>query len=195
MLRQGERRWSCSGTPADCIVTAMTWLFRDGGRPDLVLSGVNDGKNVGEDIAYSGTLGVAREATFWGLPAIALSRVKNAEYRAEDAGFLADLVGRLWAARAEWLAEGHWLSVNLPARLPAPLAQPRIGRDKIALSAEVLSETAEGVELVVPRGRRNSSTKGDENSLLAQNIAAISRLAAFGETRLDEGFPGRLGSG
>src|SRR5690606_17231195 len=64
MTRHGDKRYSCSGTPADCVVTAMTWLFEQDQKPDLVLSGVNDGRNVGEDLAYSGTLAIAREATF-----------------------------------------------------------------------------------------------------------------------------------
>ena len=63
MRRLGERRYSCSGRPADCVIAACAWLFKDDRKPDLVLSGVNDGRNVAEDLAYSGTLGIAREAS------------------------------------------------------------------------------------------------------------------------------------
>ena len=49
----GERAFVCSGTPADCVVAAMTILFADGPKPDLVLAGVNDKRNVAEDLAYS----------------------------------------------------------------------------------------------------------------------------------------------
>ncbi len=185
LRRLGERRHSCSGTPADCVVAAMTWLFRDGPRPDLVLSGINDGRNVGEDLAYSGTLGIAREASFWGLPAIGLSRVKHPAESAADEGFLAALLASLWDRRAEWTAEGHWLSINLPSRLPAAIRQPKIGRDKIARTAELVSEAADVTMIVVPRGRQHASTEGDENSLIDAGHVCINRLNWFGGTPLD----------
>ncbi|EIM71785.1 5'(3')-nucleotidase/polyphosphatase [Nitratireductor aquibiodomus RA22] len=188
MRRLGERRFSCSGTPADCIVTSMGWLFNDGRKPDLVVGGVNDGRNVGEDLAYSGTLGIAREATFWGIPAIGFSRVKEANVREGDAAWLARFIERLWQTRNEWSLEGHWLSVNLPADLPASVSQPSIGRDKIARKVEVLREDGDEIELVVPRGREHASRKGDENSLIAEGFATVNRLNWFGETQLAGAF-------
>ena len=192
MKRLGPRRFSCSGTPADCIVAAMAWLFRDGGRPDLVISGINDGRNVAEDLAYSGTLGVAREATFWGLPAIALSRVKKPNLRPGDVDWLAGLLRTLWDRRAEWVAEAHWLSVNLPTDLPAAFAQPSIGRDKIARTAEVVGESGDTVELVFPRGRAHASTPGDENSRIDAGMATINRLSWVGGSALDATLVERL---
>ena len=192
LRRLGERRFSCSGTPADCIVAAMAWIFRDGGRPDLVVSGVNDGRNVAEDLAYSGTLGVAREATFWGLPAIALSRVKKPNLRPGDAGWLAGLLRTLWERRAEWVAEAHWLSVNLPADLPARFAQPSIGRDKIARTAELVRENGDTVEIVFPRGRAHASVPGDENSRIDAGMATINRLCWIGGSALDAALVERL---
>ncbi|MCR4268447.1 5'/3'-nucleotidase SurE [Nitratireductor sp. ZSWI3] len=188
MRRLGERRFSCSGTPGDCVVASMAWLFRDGGRPDLVVAGINDGRNVGEDLAYSGTLGIAREASFWGVPAIGFSRVKEANLQPGDAGWLARLIERLWQTRGAWALEGHWLSVNLPADLPAEIAQPQIGRDKIAGEAEVVREEGDVVELIVPRGRRHTSRAGDENSLIAEGFATVNRLNWFGETPLAAAF-------
>src|SRR6266568_2152775 len=70
LTKRQDRRYACSGAPADCVVAAMTVLFDSEARPDLVLSGINDKRNVAEDIAYSGTVSVAREASFWGVPAI-----------------------------------------------------------------------------------------------------------------------------
>jgi len=60
MTKTSLQRYSCSGTPADCVVTAMTWLFKDQKQPDLVLSGVNDGPNLAEEVAYSGAIGISR---------------------------------------------------------------------------------------------------------------------------------------
>lgn len=188
MRRLGERRFSCSGTPGDCVVTSMAWLFRDSQKPDLVVAGINDGRNVGEDLAYSGTLGIAREATFWGIPAIGFSRVKKANVQPGDAEWLSRFIGRLWQTRNDWALEGHWLSVNLPSDLPAPIAQPKIGRDKIARKADVVKEEGDVIELVVPRGREHATTTGDENSLIDEGFVTMNRLNWFGETPLGGGF-------
>ncbi|MBK0329221.1 5'/3'-nucleotidase SurE [Rhodobacteraceae bacterium F11138] len=194
MTRVSERRYSCSGTPADCVLTAMTWLFKDDTPPDLVLSGVNDGRNVGEDIAYSGTLGVAREATFWGIPAIGFSRVKKPEIAESDADHLAAMIKALWTRRADWVAEGQWLSINLPSRLPAALRTASIGRDKVGVFSEVLKEDGNVTEIMVPRGRQDSSTAGDENAVMADGYAAINRLKWAGESPLPAKFLEKLAS-
>lgn len=188
MRRLGERRYSCSGRPADCMVAAFAWLFREEKKPDLVLAGVNDGRNVAEDLAYSGTLGIAREATFWGVPAIGFSRVKNPALSPSDDAWLAGLIDRLWKGREEWAAEGHWLSVNLPASLPAEISQPGIGRDKIARRAEVVEEDGARTVLVFPRGRAHATKPGNENAAIDAGFATINRLNWFGETRLADGF-------
>jgi 5'-nucleotidase len=188
MERLGPQRFSCSGTPADCVMAAMTWLFKDGPRPDLVLSGVNDGRNVAQDIAYSGTLGIAREATFWGLPAIAFSRVKNAETSARDAPYLGRLVSQLWAGRGQWLVKDEWLSINLPSRLPAPISAARIGSDKVGTSCDILSEVGPRTEIIIPRGREDTSFAGDENAALQTGFATINRLKWNAQTPLDADF-------
>ena len=191
MTRKGERRYSCSGTPADCVVTAMTWLFGADDRPDLVLSGINDGRNVGEDLAYSGTLGVAREASFWQVPAIALSRVKKPHLADGDIDWVIHLLQTLVERRSEWMLEGHWLSINLPERLPARMAQPQIGRDKIARKINVLEDDGEKTILKVPRGREHATQGDDENHRIAAGEATIQRLKWFAETPLPTAFVDR----
>lgn len=69
----GERRFAAEGSPADCVLAAISDAMGDL-RPDLVLSGVNRGNNSGENAAYSGTVGGAMEAALQGIPAIALSQ-------------------------------------------------------------------------------------------------------------------------
>src|SRR6266849_3148916 len=71
-----RRRYAVDGTPTDCVLIAVKRLLRDQ-PPDLVLSGINAGSNVGEDLTYSGTVAAAMEATLLGIPAMALSQ----EYR------------------------------------------------------------------------------------------------------------------
>lgn len=184
MRQRSPRRFSCSGTPADCVVTAMTWVFANERRPDLVLSGINDGRNVAEDLIYSGTLGIAREASFWGVPAIGFSRVKDADRREEDVAWIAGLVSRLMAASRETVLEGHYFSVNLPTVLPAPLRQPRIGRDKIGGRAEIVGGEGDSTVLRVPRGRPHRSSAGDDNEAVDAGFVSINRLNWFGETPL-----------
>jgi 5'-nucleotidase len=67
------RHYAVDGTPTDCVLLAVKKLLRDH-LPDLVLSGVNGGSNVGEDLTYSGTVAAAMEATLLGIPAMALSQ-------------------------------------------------------------------------------------------------------------------------
>ena len=71
--RLGDRHYSISGTPSDCVLMATEHLMRDA-PPDLVLSGINRGANVSDSVAYSGTLGAAMTALVMGVPAIALSQ-------------------------------------------------------------------------------------------------------------------------
>lgn len=71
--KHGDRRFSCDGTPTDCVILAVNHLMKDN-LPDLVLSGVNLGMNVSDDITCSGTIGAAWEATVYRIPAIALSQ-------------------------------------------------------------------------------------------------------------------------
>ncbi|MCZ6605761.1 MAG: 5'/3'-nucleotidase SurE [Alphaproteobacteria bacterium] len=70
--RHSKRRFSTNGTPTDCVLLALHRIMKDQ-PPDLVLSGVNMGGNMGEDITYSGTVAAAMEATLLRVPAIALS--------------------------------------------------------------------------------------------------------------------------
>jgi len=63
------------GTPSDCIYLSLNALFTESSKPDLVVSGINRGSNMGEDITYSGTASAAMEAVLQGIPAIAISQV------------------------------------------------------------------------------------------------------------------------
>ena len=68
-----ERRFAVKGTPTDCVIMGLRHVMREV-RPDLVLSGVNRGQNVAEDVTYSGTVAGAMEGTILGVPSIALSQ-------------------------------------------------------------------------------------------------------------------------
>lgn len=68
---RGERRWQVDGTPTDCVMLAVEALMDE--RPDFVLSGINHGQNMGEDVLYSGTVAAAMEGISIGIPSIAIS--------------------------------------------------------------------------------------------------------------------------
>ncbi|GLQ07469.1 5'/3'-nucleotidase SurE [Sneathiella chinensis] len=70
--KYSETEYSVEGTPTDCVMMALNYLFPDD-KPDLILSGVNRGANLGEDVLYSGTVAAASEGTLLGVPSIALS--------------------------------------------------------------------------------------------------------------------------
>lgn len=186
LSRVGERAYACSGAPADCVVAAMTVLFTDGPKPDLVLAGINDGRNVGEDIAYSGTLAIGREAAFWGVPAISISRVKAAVRGAGDDAALRALLRILWDTRCDWFSNGCWLAVNLPAALPAPIAQATIARDKIASASDVIERTAERIRYRLLRGRAHASASGDENAVIDAGNIVVARHRWAATATLDE---------
>ena len=118
-----------NGTPADCVHVAMTGLLDY--RPDLVVSGINNGANMGDDTIYSGTVGAAMEGYLFGVPAIAFSQVERDWIELESAARKArELV--LSMQHQQLIGQTPWLlNVNIPNRpfdeiLPLKLC--RLGR-------------------------------------------------------------------
>lgn len=105
-----DRVYRVEGTPTDCVHLAVTGLLRD--EPDMVVSGINAGANMGDDILYSGTVAAATEGRFLGLPAIAISIASHKpRYFATAARAAAMLVQRLLK---DPLPADTILNVNLP---------------------------------------------------------------------------------
>ncbi|MDA8793291.1 5'/3'-nucleotidase SurE [Bacteriovoracaceae bacterium] len=75
-------KYSCSGFPADCVLVGLGHVFKDVDF-DLVISGINHGANLGQDLFYSGTIAAAREATYQGVPAIATSQILSSDVDAD----------------------------------------------------------------------------------------------------------------
>lgn len=75
VAREGTDFYTVDGTPADCVHVALTGLLAE--KPDLIVAGINRGKNLGEDIVYSGTLGAARAGYLFGVPSVAVSLVSD----------------------------------------------------------------------------------------------------------------------
>ena len=106
----GPRRIAVDGTPVDCVKLALTGLLPV--RPELVISGINKGPNLGDDIIYSGTVSAAIEGALLGIPAIAVSLVtfKDFDFRAA-AEFTATLVARITQGG---IAPKTLFNVNVP---------------------------------------------------------------------------------
>ena len=92
----GERRFAVTGTPTDSVTMGLRKVLGPDKEPDLILSGVNRGANLGDDITYSGTASAAMEGALAGIRAIALSQVISPETRGSDAEFKEALE---WAGR------------------------------------------------------------------------------------------------
>ena len=118
-----------NGTPADCVHIALTGLL--GYRPDLVVSGINNGANMGDDTLYSGTVGAAMEGYLFGIPAIAFSQVDKGWKHLDAAALKAREMLLQMQAHAMITSKPWLLNVNIPNApvqniLPAKMC--RLGR-------------------------------------------------------------------
>jgi 5'-nucleotidase len=130
-----------NGTPADCVHIALTGLLDY--RPDLVVSGINNGANMGDDTIYSGTVGAAMEGYLFGIPAIAFSQVeKGWGHLDAAAGRACELVQKVIAAGVH-AGDPFLLNVNIPNRAASelgPFEVCRLGRRHAA--EKVISQPA-----------------------------------------------------
>ena len=107
----GEREWSVEGTPTDAVILALHKLLPN--RPDLVISGINPGGNLGENVFYSGTVGAAMEAAINHVPAFAISVAhKGRGFRYEEAAKFSRELAQL--ILAEGMQPGVLLNINVP---------------------------------------------------------------------------------
>jgi 5'-nucleotidase len=166
-----------NGTPADCVHVALTGLL--GYRPDLVVSGINNGANMGDDTIYSGTVGAAMEGYLFGVPAIAFSQTQKGWAHLDDAARMArELVQRM-LAKAQ--ADNPWLlNVNIP-NLPYAQLKPfkvcRLGRRHAA--EKVISQTSphgETMYWIGGAGPAKDDADGTDFHATAQGHVSITPL-------------------
>ena len=129
----GGSGFAADGTPVDCVRFAELGLI--GERPELIVSGINHGSNLGDDITYSGTVAAALEGIVLGIPAIAVSQQSGAremDYRlgrefdfSFAAALVVELIGRL---DREPLPQGTLLNVNVPAGEASGVEVTRLGK-------------------------------------------------------------------
>jgi len=144
----GDRGYATDGTPVDCVRFAELGLV--GGRPDLIVSGINHGANLGDDITYSGTVAAALEGIVLGIPAVALSQQSSAGGMGYVSGrfdftvaaaFTAQLVARLAEER---MPEATLINVNCPAGEPTGVEVTRLGKRIYNDELKLVGEEAEG---------------------------------------------------
>lgn len=115
VMRIDDKKFAVRGTPTDCVMLATNHVIKDK-RPTLVLSGVNRGINLGEDVTYSGTVAGAIEGTLTGISSIALSQARDTEERRADFSpavkFAPDIIRKL--VGAGW-SDDVLFNINFPA--------------------------------------------------------------------------------
>jgi len=166
-----------NGTPSDCVHVALTGLLPR--RPDLVLSGINNGANMGDDTLYSGTVAAATEGYLFGIPAIAFSQVEKGWGELEDAARAARrLIDDLLAGG---LPEGPWLlNVNVPNRAEAqhlPRVITRLGRRHA--SEPVIRQTnprGETIYWIGPSGEARDAAEGTDFHATANGQISVTPL-------------------
>lgn len=140
--RVDEHHYSVDGTPTDCVTLAMNLLLKEE-LPELVVSGINRGGNLGDDVTYSGTVAGALEGSIYGVPGIAVSLVTRVDFDFGPAAeFAADLAGRVLNGG---LPRGTMLNVNVP---PGPIQGVRVTRQ----GTKIIRPTI--IEGIDPRQRK-----------------------------------------
>ena len=169
-----------NGTPSDCVHVALTGLLDH--RPDLVLSGINNGANMGDDTLYSGTVAAAMEGYLFGIPAIAFSQAHKGWLELDAAAAAARSIIEqvlaqvpLGGGQAPWL-----LNVNIPNRADAvslPRVVTRLGRrhasEPVIRQASPRGET---IYWIGPAGDARECGEGTDFHAVAQDCVSITPL-------------------
>ena len=133
LRRHGEQRFSVTGTPTDSVMLALAHVMKDN-PPDLILSGINRGANLAEDVTYSGTVSAAMEGALAGVRSIALSQTYPREGMGDTVPFAA---AEAWAERTLKplvdldMEAGTLINVNFPAVPPEDVKGIRVCRQGI----------------------------------------------------------------
>lgn len=167
-----------TGTPADCVHIALKGLLDY--RPDLVVSGINNGANMGDDTIYSGTVGAAMEAYLFGVPAIAFSQIQKGWAHIESAAQVARRL--VQQVEREGMLQGDpWLlNVNIP-NLPLEELKPvkvcRLGR-RHAAERVITQDSPRGETMywIAGAGSAKDSSEGTDFHATAAGHVALTPL-------------------
>jgi 5'-nucleotidase len=174
--RTGERRFRVNGTPSDCVHLALTGFLKE--EPDLVVSGINHGANLGDDVIYSGTVAAAMEGRFLGYPSIAISLVgRELNHFDTAARVAAELVQRLGRRK---LPSDLILNVNVPDLPYSELTGMEVVRLGFRHKSEPVVESVDPhgrtIYWVGPAGPGQDAGDGTDFAALERNAVAITPL-------------------
>jgi 5'-nucleotidase len=144
ILEHGSDRFAVTGTPTDSVLVAMEKILRND-KPDIVISGINHGPNMGEDVIYSGTVAAAMEGTMFGLPSYAISLA--AWHPTDFTGAAYFLREHLRDVLAFPLRKGTLMNINIPDGPPSNIRGVRVTR----LGSRVYNDVI--TDQVDPHGR------------------------------------------
>lgn len=164
-----ENRYAVDGTPTDAVMVAVHGILKKRKLPDLLISGINHGPNMGDDVSYSGTVAAAIEGSIIGIPSIAVSL---ADWEAADYVPAARAVKKIarWVLK-NGLPQFSFLNINIPYLGKRPFKGMKITR----LGRRVYNDVI--VEKVDPRGRNYYWIAGDPewSDVDGSDFAAVSR--------------------
>jgi 5'-nucleotidase len=170
------RGFAVSGTPADCIKLGILELLDS--KPELVVSGINPGANVGVNINYSGTVSAAKEAALYGIPSIAVSVQARSPRHYADAGrFVAQLAE---VVKQKGLPYGTLLNVNIPDLPLCEISGIGFSNQGMCLSSEVVEKQIDSDNQALYRhgltGLSPFSRPGSDEAVLGGNYISITPI-------------------
>jgi 5'-nucleotidase len=160
--------YSVDGTPTDCINVAVNGLLKEN-RPNIIVSGINKGENLGDDITYSGTVSAAMEGTLLGIPSIAISLASKQNFLFDTASYYAHLLAKYVILKG--LPVGTLLNVNVPNLSKENIKGIRVTKQGKRVYGEPI------VEKIDPRGRKYYWIGGNELRFLSiedSDLVAVS---------------------
>lgn len=170
-----KRCWVTTGTPGDCVKIGISAILEENERPDIVISGINHGPNLGSDILYSGTVSCAMEGAMMGYPSIAVS-LASLRSNMEDFKFAAKFILSLLPKLKEFnFPQKTLLNVNVPGLDPEDIAGVMITE----LGRKMFTDTYE--KRVDPRGKVYYWMAGE---LITEPVDAQTDIAAVRNNKI-----------
>ena len=176
LYRHGDGIFSVDGTPADSVYVAMNLEGLLPRRPDLVVSGINHGANLGSDVFYSGTVAAAREAALRGIPALAFSQLEGGDM--DRAATLAARMVKTFLETKIDHPDTPLISINFPPGKPKGVRVTRLGRRVYAEGVDVRKDPRgrEYFWIGGPGGVRHEEVLGSDTEAVDQGYVSLTPL-------------------
>lgn len=177
IIQLEENRYAVEGTPTDCSHLALTGLFSEDDRPDIVVSGINAGANLGDDVLYSGTVGAALEGRFIGITSVAVSLVEDNTHYETAAHVAKTVVADLLKNTFSQVACLNINVPNVPIEELAGYEVTRLGSRHAAEPAiKQVDPRGKDIYWIGPAGKQKDVTQGTDFDAIAHNKVSITPL-------------------